>query len=134
MVENRKLTKKWVNENFDIILQIGYCQLDNVLENVNNLHFVGHTEGVYGWNADIYSFCHNGKSIAIVTGYRPFGEKCNYEIVKEYNNIGRLMFPDIDNIEERQEIAELIISDFIEEIEKINKSLGGKENVTFYSK
>lgn len=116
MVNNMKLTKEWVKENFDSILQIGYCQLDNVLKNVNNLHFQGHTEGVYGWNADIYSFYHNGERIAIVTGSRPFGKKCNYEIVKKYNNIGRLIFPYIDNIEERQRVAGLIVSDFIDEI------------------
>lgn len=116
MVNNMKITKEWIKENFDSILRIGYCQLDNVLENVNNLHFVGHTESVYGWNADIYSFYHNGKSIAIVTGYSSFGKKCNYEIVEKYNNIGRLILPDIYDIEERQRIAELIVSDFIDEV------------------
>lgn len=116
MVENRKLTKKWVNETFDTVLCIGYCKLDNILKNVNNSHFEGHTEGVYGWNCDIYSFYHNGERIAIVTGSRPFGKKCNYEIVKEYNNIGRLMLPDIDDIEERQRVAGLIVSDFLDEV------------------
>lgn len=36
MVNNMKLTKEWVKENFDSILQIGYCQLDNILKSENS--------------------------------------------------------------------------------------------------
>ena len=67
---------------------IGYCELQNLL------HFElpeSYTCGVYGWNADIYSI--NG--YAIVTGYRPFGQSVNYEIVRKYDRKAeKIMYKD----------------------------------------
>ena len=61
-----KTTKKEMEKNFKRIIKIGYCQATRLLafEKAD-----AYTAGAYGWNADIYLF----DGVAIVTGYRPFG-------------------------------------------------------------
>ena len=62
-----KTTKKEVMENM-WTFYCGYCDYQNILDTITPQAY---TCGVYGWNADIYEVSNN---IAIVTGYRPFGE------------------------------------------------------------
>ena len=64
-----KTTRTAVEYRNAICIEIGYCTLYHTLKECAD-HRDGHTEGVYGWNADIYEFDH----FAIVTGYRPFGK------------------------------------------------------------
>lgn len=73
-----KTTKKAIMANYGNIIKVGYCNLQNLLKYESP---VAYTAGVYGWNADIYDF----GGVAIVTGYRPFGNICpNWEITDKY--------------------------------------------------
>lgn len=62
-----KTTKKDVMERM-WTFYCGYCEYQDILD---YLEENAYTCGVYGWNADIYEMRDN---MAIVTGYRPFGE------------------------------------------------------------
>lgn len=52
-------------------ISVGYCDLQNLLSREEK---TGYTCGVYGWNANVYTF----GNWAIVTGYRPFGTNYSY--------------------------------------------------------
>ena len=77
-IMNIKLTKAAVMYNFSQIISLDCSELQNEL-NFMSEKYIGHTEGVYGWNADVYDF---GCGRSIVTGDRPFGKRANTEIVK----------------------------------------------------
>lgn len=81
-----KLTRREVMKNFRCYL-VPYCDLCYFL---NYFNPVGHTEGIYGWNADIYAF----GNYAIVTGYRPFGEPLPRELIKSINEKSRKLLDD----------------------------------------
>lgn len=73
-----KTTKRDVNNGFWKRVSIGYCDAQYLLYYKNP---AAYTCGTHGWNADIYDF----ENIAIVTGYRPFGNvDCNYSILRKY--------------------------------------------------
>ena len=59
-------------------ISVPYCAIQNLLHYKTR---TGYTCGIYGWNADIYTFA----NCAIVTGYRPFGKSVSYELCKEYD-------------------------------------------------
>lgn len=81
-----KTTKKEINACYYTI-SIGYCDLQDLLSHENA---AAYTCGVYGWNADIYTF----GNVAIVTGYRPFGIHVDYDIVHKYNKKARTIRED----------------------------------------
>lgn len=62
-----KTTKKAVMEGYNAVISVGYCGFQNLLFRRDP---VAYTAGIYGWNADIYDL---GGGVALVTGYRPFG-------------------------------------------------------------
>lgn len=61
-----KVTARKIKENYSKIIEVGYCDLWYLLQGSEANYY---TCGVYGWNADVYTF----GNVAIVTGYRPFG-------------------------------------------------------------
>ena len=61
-----KVTKKHVLSYYDNVLELGYCDLQTLLNRFSPQYY---TCGVYGWNADIYII----DGMCICTGYRPFG-------------------------------------------------------------
>ncbi len=65
-MEKQRTTIKYIKQSFKKIIEVGYCKLQFFLKNQKPEYY---TAGVYGWNADVYIF----KGIALVTGYRPFG-------------------------------------------------------------
>lgn len=73
-----RTTQKYIKGLFKDVIVIPYCDAYYLLKNENA---IAYTAGVYGWNADIYNI--NG--VAVVTGYRPFGNIQNRELVREYN-------------------------------------------------
>lgn len=75
-----KLKKKEVLESFKTVISAGYCDLQNLLWGKDK---VGYTAGVYGWNADVYMI----DNVALVTGYRTFGNRISYDIVKKYEDL-----------------------------------------------
>ena len=72
-----KITKKIVNNSFRRVYSVCYCRLQTLLSESAPAFY---TCGVYGWSADIYDF----GDVAIVTGYRPFGEDVPFEIEEKY--------------------------------------------------
>ena len=72
-----KTTRKAIKANSRIILKVGYCDLQSLLRFKDP---VAYTSGTYGWNADIYEM----GGVTIVTGYRPFGNYHNGDLVAEY--------------------------------------------------
>lgn len=75
-----KTTMRDVKANYNTIIKVGYCNLQNLL---GYFDASAYTCGVYGWNADIY---HIDANTCIVTGYRAFGDSVDYDIVERYNN------------------------------------------------
>lgn len=73
-----KTTKKSVMNGYCKVISIGYCGAQYLLKYQDR---IAYTTGRDGWNADIYYF----GNIAIVTGYRPFGNiDPDYELVNSY--------------------------------------------------
>ena len=105
-----RTTRKAVKETNNTILKVNYCGLQNLLRFEEP---EAYTEGVYGWNADIYDF----GNFVIVTGYRPFGNYENYRVVNEFEEkaieLQRELYGDWRA--EQQAMAELV-DDFISAI------------------
>lgn len=111
-------TKKATQNNYRNIIKIGYADLQFLLKFTEPTTY---THGVYGWNADVYDF----GNIAIVTGYRPFGNiSPDYKIVDKYNELGKEIYyekydPAKDWNEEREEKENRLnklINQFIKEV------------------
>nr|DAX35645.1 MAG TPA: hypothetical protein [Bacteriophage sp.] len=86
-----KTTKKATQSNYRNIIKIGYADLQFLLKFTEP---TAYTHGVYGWNADVYDF----GNIAIVTGYRPFGNiSPDYKIVDKYNELGKEIYEEEHN-------------------------------------
>lgn len=115
-----KTTKKDIKNNYRNIIRLGAVELYYLLKFTEP---VAYTSGVYGWNADVYDF----DNVAIVTGYRPFGNVTpDYDIVEKYNKLGREIYeeehdPAKDRNEEREEQEKRLnqlIQEFIKEVTK----------------
>lgn len=80
MTTKKQTTRKATVNRFEHVLQVGYCELPNLLyfEDADS-----YTAGVYGWNSDIYQV---GFDTCICTGYRPFGDiKVDRDLCKLYD-------------------------------------------------
>jgi hypothetical protein len=101
-----KTTRKAVEENFAKVISVGYCSLQKLLTYETP---IAYTRGVYGWNADIYTF----GNVAIVTGYRPFGEDVDYSLCKEYEEKAAALRDLGRPYAERKAEAEALVKEFI---------------------
>lgn len=107
-----KTTKKAIKENYSDIIEIGYADLQYLL---NFKTPMAYTCGVYGWNADVYDI----DGVAIVTGYRPFGNiKPDYEVIRQYNEKAKELRCKGIGIAARQKQLNKLINEFIEEVTK----------------
>lgn len=105
-------TTKAVKNNYSKIIRIGYCDLQTLLSLEEPFAY---TAGVYGWNANIYDL--NG--IALVTGYRTFGEiSPSWELIEKYEQKAKEVIDLIYNYEERKEALKTLIDSFLEEVIK----------------
>lgn len=74
-----KTTQKAIKANYNTIICVPYCGLQNLLNYENPVAYTVRREG---WAADIYDM---GGGVAIVTGYAPFGNiRPSYELQKRY--------------------------------------------------
>lgn len=74
-----KTTQKAIRANYNKIICVPYCGLQNLL---NYESPVAYTVRREGWAADIYDM---GGGVAIVTGYAPFGNiRPSYELRERY--------------------------------------------------
>jgi chorismate mutase len=109
-----KTTKKQTMAIYRKTISISYCALQHLLARRNH---IAHTEGVYGWNANIYDV---GNGVAIVTGYRPFGNiSPDYDLVREYDKRARELIYDYSlSYEEQKKALDDLINEFIKEVTK----------------
>lgn len=105
-----RATQKAIKESYSKIIGVGYCDLQSLLNFKSPIAYIC---GVYGWNADIYDI----DGVAIVTGYRPFGNiKPDYDTCLKYNRKAEeLRYKSIDMEELKKKLDELI-TEFIEEV------------------
>lgn len=103
-----KTTKKAVMDGYYKIISIGYCDLQNLLYTKSR---IAYTSGVYGWNADVYDF----GSVAIVTGYRPFGNvSVDYATVQQYDELAEKINCNYKiPYDERKELVNMLLEEFI---------------------
>lgn len=107
-----KTTQKAIKENYNKIIKVGYCNLQSLLKSKTPKSY---TYGALGWNADIYDI--NG--IAIVTGYRPFGNiEADYKTCQKYEaKAEKLDWYELGWEEYNKQINELL-KQFIEEVKQ----------------
>lgn len=76
-----KTTQKEIRANYNTIICVPYCGLQNLLNYESPVAYTSRREG---WGADIYDM---GGGVAIVTGYAPFGNvRPSYELREKYEN------------------------------------------------
>ena len=105
-----KTTQKAVKEGYRNIIEIGYCDLQFLL---NYETPIAYTCGVYGWNSDIYQIDNN---TVIVTGYRPFGNvNVDYKLIREYNKKAGKIVLDWNIINKKELLGELL-NEFVKKV------------------
>ena len=108
-----KATQKAVKEGYRNIIKIGYCNLQYLLYYKSP---IAYTNGIYGWNADIYEI---GGGVAISTGYRPFGDiNANYELVREYEKKAEKIVLSWDEYEHTEKLKMLdeLLNEFVKKV------------------
>ena len=106
-----KTTRKQINQNYNSVISIGYCDAQYLLQGKNP---IAYNAGCYGWNCDIYDI--NG--VAIVTGYRPWGNiHPDYKIIKKYEDEARKICGDSwGNYQKMLDQMDQLLNQFIEEV------------------
>lgn len=104
-----KTTQKALKANYNTIICVPYCGLQNLL---NYESPVAYTERREGWAADIYDM---GGGVAIVTGYAPFGNiRLTYEQVKAVEEQAKKICYDYSlSYEQQRESLKSLARDFI---------------------
>ena len=105
-----KTTQKAIKANYNTIIRVPYCGLQNLLICESPIAYTVCREG---WAADIYDM---GNGIAIVTGYAPFGNVCpSYELRKRYEKQAE-QIRYISSYDEKQNALRELQRAFIEEV------------------
>lgn len=104
-----KTTQKEIRANYDKIICVPYCGLQNLL---NYKTPVAYTVRREGWAADIYDM---SGGVAIVTGYAPFGNiRPSYELRKRYETQAEKIRYDYSlSYEQQRESLKNLARDFI---------------------
>lgn len=108
----RRVTKKWVNENYPIKICVPYCAIQSLLAREDR---IGYTTRREGWGADIYDI----DEIAIVTGYAPFGNvNPSYELCQKYDKLAHEVCVNEWDYLKAKEILRGLLNEFITEARK----------------
>ena len=104
-----KTTQKEIKANYNTIICVPYCGLQNLL---NYESPVAYTERREGWAADIYDM---GGGVAIVTGYAPFGNiRPSYELRERYETQAEKIRYDYSlSYDQQRESLKILARDFI---------------------
>lgn len=104
-----KTTQKEIRANYNKIICVPYCGLQNLL---NYESPVAYTVRREGWAADIYDM---GGGVAIVTGYAPFGNvRPSYELRERYETQAEKIRYDYSlSYEQQRENLKSLARDFI---------------------
>lgn len=105
-----KATKKEMKSNYNKIIQVGYCDLQNLLKFKDEIAYSTRSEG---WACDYYDI----DGVLISTGYAPIKNKntyTNYEMIREYDNKAREITSNYDlKWEEQQKQVNELLKEFI---------------------
>ena len=111
-----KTTRKQVKSGYSTIIEVGYCNLQYLLQYHNPEAYTTRSEG---WGADVYDMDRYGYGgVAIVTGYAPFGNnRLPYNKLKEYDNEAKSIIQNY-NMEypEKREAIRKLVQAFITEV------------------
>lgn len=104
-----KTTQKEIRANYNKIICVPYCGLQNLL---NYESPVAYTVRREGWAADIYDM---SGGVAIVTGYAPFGNiRPSYELRERYETQAEKIRYDYSlSYEQQRESLKALQGDFI---------------------
>lgn len=107
-----KTTQKEIKANYNTIICVSYCRLQNLL---NYESPVAYTVRREGWGTDIYDM---GGGVAIVIGYAPFGNiRPAYEQVKAVEEQAEKIRYDYSfSYEEQREQLKQLARAFIDEV------------------
>lgn len=105
-----KVTRKEIKENYNTILKVSYCNLQNMLNCEEPFAYSTRAEG---WACDYYDI---GYGVVISTGYAPIGTPVNYETCREYEKRAEKTISTIWDYEERRAALGQLIADFREEV------------------
>lgn len=107
-----KTTQKAIKTNYNTIICIPYCGLQNLLNYESPVAYTSRREG---WAADIYDM---GGGVAIATGYAPFGNiRPSYELREKYETQAEQIRYDYSlKWEEQREQLKTLQRAFIEEV------------------
>ena len=109
-----RTTQKEIKANFDKIISVPYCSLQNLLCWESPVAYTTRREG---WAADIYDM---GGGVAIVTGYAPFGNiRPAYQLREHYEKQAEAVRLDysLSWTEQREQLNQLA-KEFIAEVTK----------------
>ena len=73
-----------------LTLCVGYCDAWYLLNTTHQA--TAYTYGVYGWNADLFELECKSVRVIVCTGYRPWGESCNY--LEDYERRAKAIYED----------------------------------------
>ena len=107
-----RVTQKEIKANFDKIISVPYCGLQNLLNWESPVAYTARREG---WAADIYDM---GGGVAIVTGYAPFGNiRPAYEFCERYETqAAAIRYNYRLSWEEQREKLQQLANEFIKEV------------------
>lgn len=107
-----KTTQKAIKANYNKIICVPYCGLQNLLNYESPVAYTARREG---WAADIYDM---GGGVAIVTGYTPFGNiRPYYELRERYEtDAEKIRYNYSLAWEEQREQLKQLARAFIEEV------------------
>ena len=107
-----KTTKKSVKNAFINIYSIGYCNAQNLLQDISPFAY---SSGTYGWSCDYYEI----EGICISTGYNPIGENVNYDLVRKYDKKAKTILDNYNiDYQKRKNKVNKLLTKFINELNK----------------
>lgn len=77
-----KTTKKFIRENYSVVLAVGYCDIQYITQYIDADYYITRAEG---WGSDIY-ICGD---VTISTGYDPIGEHVPYDICCKWDEAAK---------------------------------------------
>lgn len=108
-----KTTKKEVMSGYPVVICVGYCSLQSLLSCKRETAYTTRREG---WAADVFEV---SPSVAIVTGYAPFGNvRPDYSITRRYEEDALRVCSNVFNWDERERQLDGLLKNFVKEATK----------------
>jgi len=110
-----KTTKKSIKENYNKILSVSYCNMQNLLKYENPIAYSTRSEG---WSCDYYYI----GGVLISEGYSPIDnknmKKYNYDTLMEYEDKARSIIYDYSlGYEEQKKQVQNLLVEFVRSLE-----------------